>query len=141
MEIISKFYLSLFKNTPEGKKLFEFLARQGRSLNCGCIFNGHSVLDIPSEEIKNTLTYKLFFKTENIEEAKRMLEFMKMEESEENIEMILKLENRQAIFQDLDGRVEKITFDAIFDVFIETFNTKPKDTANLGNNEEAEVKV
>ena len=129
------------KNTPEGKKLFEFLARQGRSLNCGCIFNGHSVLDIPSEEIKNTLTYKLFFKTENIEEAKRMLEFMKMEESEENIEMILKLENRQAIFQDLDGRVEKITFDAIFDVFIETFNTKPKDTANLGNNEEAEVKV
>lgn len=129
------------KNTPEGKKLFEFLARQGRSLNCGCIFNGHSVLDIPSEEIKNTLTYKLFFKTENIEEAKRMLEFMKMEQSEENIEMILKLENRQAIFQDLDGRVEKITFDAIFDVFIETFNTKPKDTANLGNNEEVEVKV
>ena len=129
------------KHTIEGKKLFEFLARQGRSLNCGCIFNGHSVLDIPSEEIKNTLTYKLFFKTENIEEAKRMLEFMKMEESEENIEMILKLENRQAIFQDLDGRVEKITFDAIFDVFIENFNTKPKDTANLGNNEEAEVKV
>lgn len=129
------------KHTIEGKKLFEFLARQGRSLNCGCIFNGHSVLDIPSEEIKNTLTYKLFFKTENIEEAKRMLEFMKMEESEENIEMILKLENRQAIFQDLDGRVEKITFDAIFDVFIETFNTKPKDTANLGKNEEAEVKV
>lgn len=129
------------KNTPEGKKLFEFLARQGRSLNCGCIFNGHSVLDIPSEEIKNTLTYKLFFKTENIDEAKRMLEFMKMEESEENIEMILKLENRQAIFQDLDGRVEKITFDAIFDMFIETFNTKPQDTANLDANKENEVKV
>lgn len=129
------------KNTSEGKKLFEFLARQGRSLNCGCIFNGHSVLDIPSEEIKNTLTYKLFFKTENIEEAKRILEFMKMEESEENIEMILKLENGQAIFQDLDGRVEKITFDAIFDMFIETFNTKPQDTANLGKNEEAEGKV
>lgn len=129
------------KNTPEGKKLFEFLARQGRSLNCGCIFNGHSVLDIPSEEIKNTLTYKLFFKTENIDEAKRMLEFMKMEESEENIEMILKLENRQAIFQDLDGRVEKITFDAIFDMFIETFNTKPQDTAKLDANKENEVKV
>ncbi len=129
------------KNTVEGKKLFEFLARQGRSLNCGCIFNGHSVLDIPSEEIKNTLTYKLFFKTENIDEAKRMLEFMKMEESEENIEMILKLENGQAIFQDLDGRVEKITFDAIFDMFIETFNTKPQDTANLDANKENEVKV
>lgn len=119
------------KNTPEGKKLFEFLARQGRSLNCGCIFNGHSVLDIPSEEIKNTLTYKLFFKTENVEEAKRMLVLMKLEESKENIDMILKLENRQAIFQDLDGRVEKITFDAIFDIFIDTFNTKPKDTINL----------
>lgn len=128
------------KNTPEGKKLFEFLARQGRSLNCGCIFNGHSVLDIPSEEIKNTLTYKLFFKTESVDEAKRMLEFMKLEQSQENIDMILKLENRQAIFQDLDGRVEKITFDALFDIFIDTFNTKPQDTANLsGNNESGET--
>lgn len=129
------------KNTSEGKKLFDFLARQGRSLNCGCIFNGHSVLDIPSEEIKNTLTYKLFFKTENVKEAERMLDFMKIEKSQENIDMILKLENRQAIFQDLDGRVEKITFDAIFDIFIDTFNTKPKDTINLDENKEAEGRI
>lgn len=124
------------KSTQEGRKLFEFLARQGRSLNIGCIFNGHSVLDVPSEELKNTLTYKLFFHTDNEDEAKRMLNFMKMEESEENIKMIMRLENREALFQDLDGRVAKITFDAIFDIFIDTFNTKPEDTIDLDDEDE-----
>ena len=116
------------KNTSEGKKLYNFIARQGRSLNVGCIFNGHSVLDIPTEEIKNTITYKLFFRTESIDEAKRMLQFMKMSESEENIKMLMELKNGQALFQDLDGRTGVIQFDAVFEQFIECFSTTPKDT-------------
>lgn len=116
------------KDTVEGIKLYNFLTRQGRSLNVGCIFNGHSVLDIPSEEVKNTITYKLCFNTSNKEEAKRMLEYMNMEVCEENIEKIMKLENRQAILKDLDGRTGIITFDAIFDFLIDTFRTTPEDT-------------
>ncbi len=131
MEITSKIYLSLLKNTSEGKKLYNFIARQGRSLNVGCIFNGHSVLDIPTEEIKNTITYKLFFRTESIDEAKRMLQFMKMSESEENIKMLMELKNGQALFQDLDGRTGVIQFDAVFEQFIECFSTTPKDTLNF----------
>ena len=128
------------KRTQEGRKLFEFLARQGRSLNVGCIFNGHSVLDVPSEELKNTLSYKLFFHTDNEDEAKRMLKFMEMEESNENIKMLTTLKNREAIFQDLDGRVSKIIFDGIFDIFIDTFKTTPEDTINLNdkNNKDRE---
>ena len=128
MEITSKIYLSLLKNSAIGRKLYDFLARQGRSLNVGCIFNGQSVLDIPSEEIKNTITYKLFFKTGNKEEAIRMLEFMNKSVTEENIKMLMELKNGQAVFQDLDGRTGVIQFDAIFEQFIECFNTTPEDT-------------
>lgn len=116
------------KQTPEGRKLYDFLARQGRSLNNGCIFNGHSVLDIPSEEVRNTITYKFCFHTDSRDEAKRMLEFMNKEVTEENIKMIMKLKNREALFQDLDGRTGVIVFDAIFDMFIDTFSTTPEDT-------------
>ncbi|XZM28690.1 ATP-binding protein (plasmid) [Clostridium perfringens] len=130
MEITSKIYLSLLKNSSAGRKLYDFLARQGRSLNVGCIFNGHSVLDIPTEEIKNTITYKLCFKINNRDEAKRMLEFMNKSITEENIKMLMELENRQAVFQDLDGRVGVIEFDAVFEQFIECFSTTPEDTLN-----------
>lgn len=124
------------KNTIEGKKLYDFLTRQSRSLNVGCIFNGHSVLDIPSEEIKNTINFNFFFHTDNEEEAKRMLKVLNIEETKENMKMLLTLKNGEAVFRDLDGRVAKIKFDAIFDVFIDAFNTKPKDTLVLDKKEE-----
>lgn len=116
------------KSTTEGRKLYDFLTRQSRSLNVGCIFNGHSVLDIPSEEIKNTINFNFFFHTDNEDEAKRMLRELKLEETKENIKMLLKLKNGETVFKDLDGRIAKIKIDAIFDIFINTFNTKPKDT-------------
>ena len=124
------------KNTIEGKKLYDFLTRQSRSLNVGCIFNGHSVLDIPSEEIKNTINFNFFFHTDNEDEAKRMLKVLKLEETKENIKMLLTLRNGEAVFRDLDGRIAKIKFDAIFDIFIDTFNTKPKDTLVIGKKDE-----
>ena len=118
------------KSTPEGRKLFEYLSRNGRSLNFGCIFNGHSVLDIPSEEVRNTLTYKLCFHTENKDEAKRMLELLNMDISDDNIKLLMDLNNGEALFQDLQGRVSIVIFDAIFDRFIRCFNTTPKDNVN-----------
>ena len=118
------------KSTTEGRKLFEYLSRNGRSLNFGCIFNGHSVLDIPSEEVRNTLTYKLCFHTESRDEAKRMLELLNMDISEDNIKLLKGLKNGEALFQDLDGRVGVVIFDAIFERFIKCFDTTPKDTMN-----------
>lgn len=114
------------KVTSEGRKLYDFLARMGRSLFTGCIFNGHSVLDIPSEAVKNAISYKFCFHTDNIDEAKRMLEYLDMDVTEENIELITHLENRQCLFQDLDKRVDILTFDAVFEDIIEVFKTTPK---------------
>jgi hypothetical protein len=112
--------------TAEGIKLYNFLARMGRSLNCGCIFNGHSVLDIPSAGVRNAITYKFCFNTENTEEAERMLELLDMEITQDNIDLIKGLGNGECLFRDLDGRVGVLKFDAVFADIIEAFNTTPK---------------
>ncbi|MCL1995513.1 MAG: ATP-binding protein [Defluviitaleaceae bacterium] len=117
--------------TTEGVKLYDFLSRMGRSLYTGCIFNGHSVLDIPTEGIKNTITYKFCFNTQNKEEAKRMLEYLGLEITIANIDLVQNLGNGQCLFQDAFRRVGILTFDAVFTDVISLFSTTP--TADKGN--------
>lgn len=116
----------LLGKTSEGIKLYDFLSRMGRSLYTGCIFNGHSVLDIPSEGIKNTIRYKFCFQTQNEKEVDRMLDYLDMEKTQENRELIRTLENGECLFQDMDRHVGKLKFDAVFDEIIKVFSTTPK---------------
>lgn len=111
--------------TAEGVKLYDFLSRMGRSLFTGIIFNGHSVLDIPTEGIKNTISYKFCFQTTNDNEAIRMCEYLGLESTEENKEIIKNLGNGQCLFQDLDQHIGILDFDAVFQDFIDVFSTTP----------------
>ncbi|MCL1832425.1 MAG: ATP-binding protein, partial [Oscillospiraceae bacterium] len=117
--------------TAEGEKLMSYVARMSRSLYASLILNGHSVTDLPNEGIRNTITYKFCFKTGSIDEAKRMLDFLKMECTKNNIDMIMGLGNGECLFQDLAGRVGKLQFDAVFADIIDIFSTTPVDTSEL----------
>ena len=112
--------------TEEGVKLYDFLTRMGRSLYSGCIFNGHSVLDLPSEGIKNTISYKFCFQTTNEAEAQRMCEYMGLEPTVTNKETFKNLGNGECMFQDLDGHIGILKFDAVFQDLIDVFSTTPK---------------
>lgn len=122
--------------TTEGANLYDFLARMGRSLYTGCIFNGHSVLDIPTEGVRNAITYKFCFNTTNSKEAERMLDFLRLENTQENRAKLMCLGNGECLFQDLYGRVGKLKFDAVFQDIIDVFSTTPKTETNEGNMEE-----
>ena len=112
--------------TEEGVKLYDFLTRMGRSLFSGCIFNGHSVLDLPSEGIKNTISYKFCFQTTNDAEAARMCDYMGLAPTVANKETFKNLGNGECLFQDLDGHVGVLKFDAVFQDLIDVFSTTPK---------------
>lgn len=112
--------------TQEGVKLYDYLTRMGRSLYSGCIFNSHSVLDIPTEGIKNTLSYKFCFQTTNSNEADRMIEFLGLENTPELHQILKNLGNGECLFQDLDGHVGILQFDAVFQDIIDVFSTTPK---------------
>lgn len=129
--------------TVEGVKLYDFLTRMGRSIYTGCIFNGHSVLDLPSEGIKNTISYKFCFQTTNDAEAARMCEYMGMEPTASNKETLKNLGNGECLFQDLDGHVGVLKFDAVFQDLIDVFKTTPKtdkQPTNINDNKHTELK-
>lgn len=67
------------------------------------------------------------FHTDNTEEAVRMLEFLRLEPTSENISVLTRLRNRQALYQDKDGHVGVLTFDAVFSDLIDVFSTTPED--------------
>jgi hypothetical protein len=117
--------------TAEGEKLMSYVARMSRSLYASLILNGHSVTDLPNEGIRNTITYKFCFKTGSMDEAKRMLDFLKMEKTKNNIDLIMGLGNAQCLFQDLAGRVGVLQFDAVFADIIDIFSTTPVDASDL----------
>lgn len=127
--------------TIEGVKLYDFLTRMGRSLYCGCLFNGHSVLDLPSEEIRNTISYKFCFHTDNEAEAARMCEYMGLEPTAANKGTLMSLRNGECLFQDLDKRVGILRFDAVFQDLIDVFTTTPKTGEDVEAYQEPEIQT
>lgn len=124
--------------TTEGVKLYDFLTRMGRSLYTGCIFNGHSVLDLPNEGIRNTISYKFCFQTTSDAEAARMCQYMGMEPTPSNKAVLQSLGNGECLFQDLDGHIGILKFDAVFQDLIDVFHTTPKTDNNAELKEETQ---
>jgi len=119
--------------TAQGKEMYSFLVRMGRSLFFAPIFNGHSVLDIADEEIRSLITYRFCFCTSSTEEAKRMLEYLGLENTAFNIRRIMNLPNRTCLFKDADNNVAELRFDAVFNEFVSVFSTTPEDGKKDGN--------
>jgi hypothetical protein len=115
--------------TDKGKHLFEILARTGRALNTSTIFIGHSVTDIPTEGIRNAITYKFCFNVGNRDEAEESLKFLDMERSEDNIRLLTTetgLENGECILADAYGRKGRVVFDPVFSHLERAFRTTPE---------------
>lgn len=115
---------ALSSNKP-GIKMMNSLIREGRALYAGCFFIGHSVKDMKIEGIKNNISYKFCFKATDNDEIIRILDFLDLEATEENINEIKNLGNGQCLFQDLDKRVGKLKFDAVFGHLKKAFDTTP----------------
>ena len=104
----------------------------GRSLNAGCIFIGHSVKDLKGEGIKEAITYKFCFKATNNEEIERVLDFLDLEITDDNVQTVKNLGNGECLFQDLDGRVGKLKFEAVYGHLIKAFDTTPQGQQEAG---------
>lgn len=113
------------KSSLEGVKMIDWLTRMGRSLFCGVILNGHSVLDLPSKETQNTITYKFCFHTSSEEEAERFCSYLGLDVTGANKATLMNLKNAECMFKDLEGHVGLLKFDAVFEDLIEAFSTTP----------------
>lgn len=129
----------LVSASKQGRSMEEFISRMGRSLFTAIIYNGHTVSDLPTEGIKSSITYKFVFRcSNNDKEAVRLLEYIGLEPTLENLSKIKNFKSGECFFKDMYGRVGVLEFDAVFQDLIDVFKTTPKegDTDEISAHEE-----
>ncbi|MDU7956189.1 MAG: ATP-binding protein [Clostridium perfringens] len=115
-----------FLNVAQGKTLSNKLVRAGRAMNAGVYFVTQNAGDVSDENLKNNIGLKFAFRSTDINEIKRTLEFFGVDKEDENNQKRLReLENGQCLIQDLYGRVGVIQIYPVFQELLIAFDTRP----------------
>ncbi|HEM7699993.1 TPA: ATP-binding protein [Enterococcus faecalis] len=115
-----------FLQVAQGKILSMKLVRAGRAMNAGVYFVTQNADDLLDEKLKNNLGLKFAFRSTDINEIKKTLEFFGIDKEDEgNQKRLRDLENGQCLLSDLYGRVGVIQFHPIFEELLHAFDTRP----------------
>ncbi len=113
-------------NVQQGRTLADKLVRAGRSMNAGVYFITQNSVDVNDETIKNNIGMKFAFRSTDIEEIKKTLEFFNIDsEDEDNQNALRNLEIGQCLMADIYGRVGVVQIHPVFEELLEAFDTKP----------------
>lgn len=115
-----------FLQVAQGKTLSMKLVRAGRAMNAGVYFVTQNADDLLDEKLKNNLGLKFAFRSTDINEIKKTLEFFGIDKEDTgNQKRLRDLENGQCLLSDLYGRVGVIQFHPIFEELFHAFDTRP----------------
>ena len=110
----------------QGKTLSNKLVRAGRAMNAGVYFVTQNSDDLLDERLKNNIGLKFAFRSTDIHEIKKTLEFFGLDrEDESNQKRLRDLENGQCLMQDLYGRVGVVQVHPVFEELFHAFDTRP----------------
>lgn len=115
-----------FLQVAQGKTLSMKLVRAGRAMNAGVYFVTQNADDLLDEKMKNNIGLKFAFRSTDLVEIKKTLEFFGVDSEDENNQKRLRdLENGQCLISDLYGRVGVMQFHPIFEELLHAFDTRP----------------
>mgnify|MGYP000743962594 CR=1 FL=1 len=115
-----------FLQVAQGKTLSNKLVRAGRAMNAGVYFVTQNSDDLLDERLKNNIGLKFAFRSTDIHEIKKILEFFGLDrEDESNQKRLRDLENGQCLMQDLYGRVGVVQVHPVFEELFHAFDTRP----------------
>ncbi|GIN71737.1 ATPase [Bacillus sp. J14TS2] len=115
-----------FLQVVQGKTLSNKLVRAGRAMNAGVYFVTQNADDLTDEKLKNNIGIKFAFRSRDINEIKKTLEFFGVDKEDEgNQRKLRELENGQCLIQDLYGRVGIIQVHPVFEDLFDAFDTRP----------------
>lgn len=115
-----------FLQVMQGKTLSNKLIRAGRAMNAGVYFVTQNAGDLSDEKMKNNIGLKFAFRSTDINEIKKTLEFFGVDKDDENSQKRLRnLQNGQCLIQDLYGRVGIIQIHPVFEDLFTAFDTRP----------------
>ncbi len=115
-----------FLQVAQGKTLSMKLVRAGRAMNAGVYFVTQNADDLLDEKMKNNIGLKFAFRSTDLVEIKKTLEFFGVDkEDESNQKRLRELENGQCLISDLYGRVGVMQFHPIIEELLHAFDTRP----------------
>ena len=115
-----------FLQVAQGKTLSNKLVRAGRAMNAGVYFVTQNSDDLLDERLKNNIGLKFAFRSTDIHEIKKILEFFGLDrEDESNQKRLRDLENGQCLMQDLYGRVGVVQVHPVFEELFHAFDSRP----------------
>lgn len=115
-----------FLQVAQGKTLSNKLVRAGRAMNAGVYFVTQNSSDLTDEKLKNNIGVKFAFRSRDLTEIKKTLQFFGVDsEDEANQRRLRELENGQCLMQDLYGRVGIIQVHPVFEDLFDAFDTRP----------------
>ncbi len=115
-----------FLQVAQGKTLSNKLVRAGRAMNAGVYFVTQNADDLTDEKLKNNIGVKFAFRSRDMTEIKKTLQFFGVDaEDESNQRRLRELENGQCLIQDLYGRVGIIQVHPVFEELFHAFDTRP----------------
>lgn len=124
-----------FLQVAQGKTLSNKLVRAGRAMNAGVYFVTQNSGDLTDEKLKNNIGVKFAFRSRDMTEIKKTLQFFGVDaEDESNQRRLRELENGQCLIQDLYGRVGIIQVHPVFEDLFHAFDTRPPTQEKKGGN-------
>ncbi|GIN20225.1 MULTISPECIES: conjugal transfer ATPase TcpF [Bacillaceae] len=122
-----------FLQVAQGKTLSNKLVRAGRAMNAGVYFVTQNADDLTDEKLKNNIGVKFAFRSRDMTEIKKTLQFFGVDsEDESNQRRLRELENGQCLIQDLYGRVGIIQVHPVFEDLFYAFDTRPPSQEKKG---------
>ncbi|EJA0792004.1 ATP-binding protein [Listeria monocytogenes] len=104
-----------------GKKLVKSMRRVGRSYNNALVLVTQSVGDVNTEDDNGNFGVNFAF--DEPSETEDILDFLNMENSEANKELISNMIKGECLFKDIYGRTGKLAVDCLFEEWKEAFKT------------------
>lgn len=104
------------------------MKRVGRSYNNALYFISQSTKDALREEENETGNFGVAFAFDEENEREDILKWMKMEVTDENIDMLEGMFQGQCLFKDMYGRTSKMTVECLFEEWAGALETINKST-------------
>lgn len=112
--------------TPQGARLIPETARMGRSHNTALILVSQNARDLMDEQITNSISTVLAFKSKDPKEVDSVLSLLGVPIDDGTRGAIRDLFNGECIMRDVDGRVSRVQISAWNPVLFDAFNTNPE---------------
>lgn len=117
-----------FLNVAQGKTLANKLVREGRARNAAVYFITQNADDLTDEKMKNNIGLKFAFRSTDIHEIKKILEFFGLDPEDEGLQNCIRgLGKGECLYMDLSGRIGVVQIHPVFERFLKGFDTTPPD--------------